>query len=138
MDQLYEILAQTFHPWAGQYPCGGGRPDSLVPRPHPCGLPRTTGPAPPLYRPEGVVCSRQVSPVSAWSGNVRHSSEVSLFTILHKALQCLDYRCGAFSKVKLVGLLEAGELVGVSPGGARECIFDDSCSVMWRNRFSGQ
>jgi len=43
-------------------------------------------------------------------------------------------RCGSFSKVNLSGLLEAGELVGVSPGGARECLFDDNYSLMWRNR----
>ena len=32
------------------------------------------------------------------------------------------------------GLLQEGELVGVSPGGARECLFDDNCSLMWNNR----
>lgn len=63
-------------------------------------------------------------------------------TVVDKCLQYLPglkmfiahLRCGSFSKVQLAGLLEAGELVGVSPGGARECIFDDNCSVMWRNR----
>ena len=43
-------------------------------------------------------------------------------------------RVGSFSKVKIANLLEAGELVGVSPGGARECLFDHDCSVLWNNR----
>ena len=43
-------------------------------------------------------------------------------------------RVGSFSKVKIAGLLDAGELVGVSPGGARECLFDHDCSVLWNNR----
>ena len=65
-----------------------------------------------------------------------------VWSVVDKCLQYLPglemfathLRCGAYSKVKLAGLLEAGELVGVSPGGARECLFDDTCSVMWRNR----
>merc|ERR1719300_2268829 len=54
-------------------------------------------------------------------------------------MPCLDMfrthmRVGAFSKVKIAGLLEEGELVGVAPGGGRECLFDSNCSVMWNNR----
>ena len=43
-------------------------------------------------------------------------------------------RCGSYSKVSLAGLLEEGQLVGVSPGGARECLFDHSCDLMWSKR----
>ena len=40
-------------------------------------------------------------------------------------------RCGAYSKA---GLLCEGELVGVSPGGARECLFDHNFDLRWHNR----
>ena len=43
-------------------------------------------------------------------------------------------RCGAYSKARLAGLLTEGELVGVSPGGARECLFDHNCELSWHNR----
>ena len=43
-------------------------------------------------------------------------------------------RVGSFSKVRIAGLLEEGELVGVAPGGARECLFDHDLSVMWNER----
>ena len=43
-------------------------------------------------------------------------------------------RCGSYSKVSVAGLLEEGQLVGVSPGGARECLFDHSCDLMWSRR----
>ena len=43
-------------------------------------------------------------------------------------------RCGAYSKARLAGLLTEGELVGVSPGGARECLFDHNCDLSWHNR----
>ena len=43
-------------------------------------------------------------------------------------------RCGAYSKARLAGLLTQGELVGVSPGGARECLFDHNLDISWSNR----
>ena len=43
-------------------------------------------------------------------------------------------RCGAYSKARLAGLLSEGELVGVSPGGARECLFDHNFDISWHNR----
>ena len=41
---------------------------------------------------------------------------------------------GSFSKVRIAGLLESGHLVGVAPGGARECLFDYDCQVLWKKR----
>ena len=43
-------------------------------------------------------------------------------------------RCGAYRKARLAELLTEGELVGVSPGGAREGLFDHNCDLSWRNR----
>ena len=43
-------------------------------------------------------------------------------------------RCGAYSKARLAALLTEGELVGVSPGGARECLFDHNFDLRWHNR----
>ena len=43
-------------------------------------------------------------------------------------------RCGAYSKARLAGLLSEGELVGVAPGGARECLFDHKFDLSWDNR----
>ena len=45
-----------------------------------------------------------------------------------------NMRVNSFSKVQIAGLLEAGQLVGVAPGGARECLFDHDCQVLWRKR----
>ena len=44
-------------------------------------------------------------------------------------------RCGAYSKARVAGLLSEGELVGVSPGGARECLFDQNFDISWQNRY---
>jgi len=65
-----------------------------------------------------------------------------IYTVTDRCLEILPgldmfrhhMRVGSFSKVKIAGLLDAGELVGVSPGGARECLFDHDCSVLWNNR----
>ena len=43
-------------------------------------------------------------------------------------------RIGSYSKVQLVGLLDRGELVGVAPGGGRECLFDRDSEVLWNKR----
>ena len=43
-------------------------------------------------------------------------------------------RIGSCSKVQLVGLLDRGELVGVAPGGGRECLFDRDSEVLWNKR----
>ena len=43
-------------------------------------------------------------------------------------------RIGSYSKVQLVGLLDRGELVGVAPGGCRECLFDRDSEVLWNKR----
>ena len=47
-------------------------------------------------------------------------------------------RVGSYSKVHLAALLDRGELVGVAPGGGRECLLDTECSVLWHNRWRGQ
>ena len=46
-------------------------------------------------------------------------------------------RVGSYSKVHLAALLDRGELVGVAPGGGRECLLDTECSVLWHNRWRG-
>jgi len=45
-----------------------------------------------------------------------------------------SFHCDAYSKVSCVDLLDDGYLVGVAPGGARECMFDDSYNLMWGKR----
>ena len=65
-----------------------------------------------------------------------------MFTVVDRCLAMLPgldmfrryLRVGSFSKVKIAGLLEEGELVGVAPGGARECLFDQDLSVLWNER----
>ena len=47
-------------------------------------------------------------------------------------------RVGSYSKVHLAALLDRGELVGVAPGGGRECLLDTECSVLWHNRWRGR
>jgi len=44
------------------------------------------------------------------------------------------FKLGAFSKVSCVDLLDDGHLIGVAPGGARECMFDDYYDLMWGKR----
>ena len=46
-----------------------------------------------------------------------------------------NLKVGSFSKVRIAGLLESGHLVGVAPGGARECLFDYDCQVLWKKRY---
>ena len=73
---------------------------------------------------------------------IYRDTERRVFTVTDRCLEILPgldmfrhhMRVGSFSKVKIASLLEAGELVGVSPGGARECLFDHDCSVLWNNR----
>ena len=77
VEMLLEAVAQTIHPWSGEHPCGGGRSDSLVPRPSPCGLPRSAGPAPPHHWQEGLVRDGQMSPVSPRPGDVLQPPQVS-------------------------------------------------------------
>ena len=43
-------------------------------------------------------------------------------------------KVGPFTKIEIAELLDCGELVGVAPGGARECLFDHNCEVLWGNR----
>jgi len=65
-----------------------------------------------------------------------------MYSVVDKCLHMLPFldmfrthmRVGSFSKVKIAGLLEEGELVGVAPGGGRECLFDPNLSVMWNKR----
>ena len=47
-----------------------------------------------------------------------------------------NLKVGSFSKVRIAGLLESGHLVGVAPGGARECLFDYDCQVLWKKRYN--
>ena len=46
-------------------------------------------------------------------------------------------KVGPFTKIEIAELLDGGELVGVAPGGARECLFDHNCEVLWGNRSMG-
>ena len=65
-----------------------------------------------------------------------------IFTVVDKCLAMCPFldmfrrylRVGSYSKVQIAGLLEDGELVGVAPGGARECLFDNDLSVLWNQR----
>ena len=53
-----------------------------------------------------------------------------------KYTSCMSHcRVGSYSKVHLAALLDQGELVGVAPGGGRECLLDTECSVLWHNRW---
>ena len=53
-----------------------------------------------------------------------------------KYTSCMCHRrVGSYSKVHLAALLDQGELVGVAPGGGRECLLDTECSVLWHNRW---
>ena len=43
-------------------------------------------------------------------------------------------QCGSFSRVECATRLLSGDLIGISPGGSREALFDDSFEVSWGNR----
>ena len=77
VEILLKAVAQTLHTGAGEHPGGGGRSDSLVPRPSTCGLSRPAGPATPRHWQEGLVRHGQMSPVSPRPRDVLHPPQVS-------------------------------------------------------------
>jgi len=65
-----------------------------------------------------------------------------VFSVVDKCLHMIPglsrvqqhLKCSSFSRVECATRLLCGDLVGISPGGSREALFDDSYKVPWGNR----